>query len=144
MGGIDFTQIMELMQLFNLQTEENKNNLESVEQEDEPEKYSPIIFDEELQTQNMKMVKSIIPFLDLRHQKLIGTAIKFMEIQKLMQKKEEVSIAALNPRQQREDILKAVRPYCSKSQRDNIDMIMKLFEMKEILEQAEQLKELMG
>ena len=145
MGGIDFTQIMELVQLFNSQTNLGvEEKAEEIKDEGEPEKYPPIIFDEQLQTQNMKMIKSIIPYMDLNHQKLFGVIIKCMEIQKLMERKEDVSAASLNPKHQREDMLKALKPYCSKQNQQNIDMLMKLFEMKEILKQVEELKEFMG
>jgi len=41
-------------------------------------------------------------------------------------------------------MLKAMKPYCSKQNQQNINMIIRMFEMKEILKQVEDLKELMG
>ena len=146
---MDLSQLMELAQLFSSGFNSNMDCSSETEEgiqenQEEEEKYLPLVFDEQLQTQNMKIVKSVIPYMSLEHQKLLGVFIKFMEIQRLLERREEVSVAAVSPQKQQEDMLKAMKPYCSKQNQQNINMIIRMFEMKEILKQVEDLKELMG
>ena len=146
---MDLSQLMELAQLFSSGFNSNMDCSSETEEgiqenQEEEEKYLPLVFDEQLQTQNMKIVKAVIPYMSLEHQKLLGVFIKFMEIQRLLERREEVAVAAVSPQKQQEDMLKAMKPYCSKQNQQNINMIIRMFEMKEILKQVEDLKELMG
>lgn len=107
--------------------------------------YSPIPFDEELQNQDIKMIKSIIPYMNINQQKIIGVLVKFMEIKNLLEKKEEdiVAIQSENINQWYRNVLMSVQPYCPEDKKHILNIMMRMLELKKILVQMESLKEVL-
>lgn len=109
-------------------------------------KYMPLAFDEEIQTQDMKIIKSVIPFMALNQQKVVGIAIKLIEIRNILDKSEQGNIESaenVDKDAWYKGVLSAVKPYCDDKKQNSINVVMRMLEMKKILIQLEQLKEVL-
>lgn len=140
-SGIDLEQVMNVAKMLGtLMPPENKE-----EQKEIVVQYEPITFDEELQTQEMKMIKSVLPYMGISQQKIIGVLIKFMEIKNLIEKDEKdmVFIQSKDDEELSKDILKAVQPYCPEEKKDILNILLRMMDLKKILIQVEGLKEVL-
>ncbi len=136
--NMDISQMLEMANMLGTMLKptdvNNKEEIKTIE-------YKPIPFDEELQTEDMKIIKAVIPYMNLTQQKLVGIFIKIMEIRALLNKTEtEVVSIQTNNEQLHKDILLSVKPYCSQDKQNAINMIIRMLEMKNILVQIEDLK----
>jgi len=105
--------------------------------------YMPLSFDENIQTQDMKIIKSVIPFMPISQQKVIGVAIKLMEIKNILGKSEEDATAMSKSTDNdswHKDVLIAVTPYCNVEKKNMLNAMVRMLEMKRILVQLEALK----
>lgn len=118
---------------------------EKKEEKNEIIQYRPIPFDEELQTSDMKMIKSILPYMNSSQQKLIGVIIKIMEIKNLIEKKDEdiVVMQTENEEELSKEILKTVQPYCQDDRKNMVNILLRMMELKKILLQVETLREVL-
>lgn len=70
---MDFEQMMQMAKMLGtLLTPKIEENNETSEESTELIQYKPIPFDEEIQNQDMKIIKSIIPYMNLNQQKMVG------------------------------------------------------------------------
>jgi maltooligosyltrehalose synthase len=108
--------------------------------------YIPLAFDEEIQSSDMKVIKAVIPFMPLSQQKIIGVAIKLMEIKNILDKSEETTVAMTEDADKdtwHKEILIAVKPYCNEEKQNMLNAMIRMLEMKRILVQLEALKEVL-
>lgn len=138
---MDIEQMLEMAKMLGTMLKPPENNeLEIVPQ------YRPIPFDEELQTQDIKIIKSVIPYMNITQQKMVGILVKLMEIKILLEKTEEEQIVTAQNEdnsQLHRDILMSIQPYCSNDKQNMLNMILKMLEMKKILVQIQTLKEVL-
>ena len=83
-------------------------------------------YDEMLQTRDVQILKSIIPFVDFNAQRQI--AMEFRQIKTIFSKKENtLSICSIpDGTDKRSALLAAVRKYCSPKEQETIDTVMNL------------------
>lgn len=146
--SMDFEQMIQMAKMLStmLQPSIEQNNEENESQPTtEIVQYKPIAFDEEIQTQDMKIIKSIIPYMNINQQKLVGVFIKFMEIKNILNKKEDESIVVQNQDEETspKEILMAIEPYCSSDKKNMINIMLRMLELKKILVKVETLKEVL-
>lgn len=136
---MDIEQMLQMAKMLGTMLKPPENNeLEIVPQ------YKPIPFDEELQTQDIKIIKSVIPYMNITQQKVVGVLVKLMEIKILLEKTEDEQIVTAQSEddsQLHRDILMSIQPHCSKDKQNMLNMILKMLEMKKILVQIQTLKE---
>lgn len=89
-------------------------------------------YDDIVQTRNIKMLKSIVPFLDFRSQKPAAMLIQYLEFQNannVFSKQENSMAACALPEDcdRRSAMLSAVREYCTPKEQETIDTILNLF-----------------
>lgn len=139
--SMDIEQMLQMAKMLGTMLKPPENNeLEIVPQ------YRPIPFDEELQTQDIKIIKSVIPYMNINQQKSIGVLVKLMEIKILLEKNEDEQIITAQSEddsQLHRDILMSIQPYCSKDKQNMLNMILRMLEMKKILVQIQTLKEVL-
>ncbi len=89
-------------------------------------------YDEAMQTRELQMLKTIVPFLEGRQKQQLGMIIQYMEIRHFSQLLQNSSsalgaceIPAGNER--RSAMLNALREYCTPKEKETIDTILNLF-----------------
>jgi len=143
---IDFEQMVQMAKMLSnmLQPSVEQSNEEN-QQNTEIVQYKPIAFDEGIQTQDMKIIKSIIPYMNVNQQKLVGVFIKFMEIKNILNKNEDEDIVVQNQSEETspKDILMAIEPYCCGDKKNMVNIMLRMLELKKILVKVEALKEVL-
>lgn len=96
------------------------------------EEQTSVTYDDMVQTRNVQMLKSIIPFLDFPSQKPAAMLIQYLEMRNAYSafSKKDNSMAACalpNGTDQRNAMLSAIRQYCSPKEQETIDTILNLF-----------------
>lgn len=102
----------------NQEIEHNKNNL-----------FPKISFE----NPNIKKIKSVLPFIDIEHQKNIGTFIEAMEVNHILN---EYNTAKKNTNIEKNKIKKefilAIKPHLKDNNKDLLDLMFKIIEINEI------------
>lgn len=143
---MDFEQMMQMAKMLGtLLTPKIEENNENSEESTELIQYKPIPFDEEIQNQDMKIIKSIIPYMNLNQQKMVGVFVKFMEIKNILDKKDEDKVIVQNQDDETlpREILMAIQPHCSGEKQNMLNIILRMLELKKILLKVETLKEVL-
>ncbi len=142
---VDFEQMVQMAKMLSdmLQPSVEQNNEEN--QQNAIVQYKPIAFDEGIQTQDMKIIKSIIPYMNVNQQKLVGVFVKFMEIKNILNKNEDEDIVVQNQSEETspKDILMAIEPYCCGDKKNIVNIMLRMLELKKILVKVETLKEVL-
>lgn len=85
-------------------------------------------------TQGEKILCAAIPFLDMEFQKNIFVAVRFMELRRVLQgTKLEAREKQEDPVYRRHKMLHAVRPYLAAEEKNQLDSMMKIMEIKQIM-----------
>ncbi len=94
-------------------------------------------------TQGEKILFSAIPFLDMEFQKNIFVVARFMELRRVLDGSQPQG-AQLETREKQEDpvyrrhnMLRAVRPFLATEEKRQIDTMLKIMEMRNIMERKE-------
>lgn len=143
---MDFEQMMQMAKMLGtLLTPKIEENNENSEESTKLIQYKPIPFDEEIQNQDMKIIKSIIPYMNLNQQKMVGVFVKFMEIKNILDKKDEDKVIVQNQDDETlpREILMAIQPHCSGEKQNMLNIILRMLELKKILLKVETLKEVL-
>lgn len=143
---MDFEQMIQMAKMLGtLLTPKIEENNETSEESTELIQYKPIPFDEEIQNQDMKIIKSIIPYMNLNQQKMVGVFVKFMEIKNILDKKDEDKVIVQNQDDETlpREILMAIQPHCSGEKQNMLNIILRMLELKKILLKVETLKEVL-
>lgn len=120
------------------------NDNQALEKENEDKNDVDIrYFDDKLQSQEIRILKSAIPFFDIRQQKSLAMFVKIMEMKKVLEYYDsaEVKTAEIpsynDPDQEKlwkKRMLMAIRPHLERDQRHMTDMLIKYIDIKEAME----------
>lgn len=91
-----------------------------------------LTYDDVVQTRNVQILKSVVPFLDARSQRPAAMLIQYMEMRNAYNtfSKPDNSLAACaldEGTDRRSAILGAIRQYCTPKEQETIDTLMNLF-----------------
>ena len=91
-----------------------------------------VTYDDVVQTKNVQILKSIVPFLDVRSQRPAAMLIQYMEMQNayrtFSRPDNSLAACAINDGiDRRSAILGAIRQYCTPKEQETIDTLMNLF-----------------
>lgn len=91
-----------------------------------------VTYDDVVQTRNVQILKSIVPFLEFRSQKPVAMLIQYLEFKNANDafSRQDNSMAACalpNGTDRRNAMLSAMRPYCTPKEQETIDTILNLF-----------------
>lgn len=91
-----------------------------------------VTYDDLVQTRNIQILKSIVPFLEFRTKKPVAMLIQYLEFKNASDafSRRDNSMAACslpNGSERRNAMLNAVRQYCTPKEQETIDTIMNLF-----------------
>ncbi len=86
---------------------------------------------------NENMISAAIPFLDQEYQKNLYVVVRLMEMKRVLGEEwvESREKQGLSPKLRRRQMLSAVRPYLAQAEQNQLDTVMKMMELKEIVEQ---------
>lgn len=96
--------------------------------------YIPTPFDEKIESKDLKILKTALPYMNGTRQKEILMLIKSMELKKSLDlinsSDASVSImSAEDPMENTQKMLNDIRQFCNEQEQENIDMILNLFSM---------------
>lgn len=93
-------------------------------------------YDEPIHTPAMRSIKSAIPYLEPEYQRSMGIFMKFIELKKLLEaySSKMISMQSGEPGDWRKNMLLAVRPHMEEDKKEKIDMLVKMIDMKEMLD----------
>lgn len=82
---------------------------------------------------------SALPFLEEPHRKIFLTLTKYMEIQRIMNRREEDFMIearekVVNPAQRRYQLLDAIKPHLLEEERNQLNIVMQMIQMREVFE----------
>lgn len=98
----------------------------------EEQERETVTYDDMVQTRNIQILKSIVPFLEFRTQKPVAMMIQYMELKNASEtfSRRDNSMAACalpNGSDRRNAMLGAIRQYCTPKEQETIDTILNLF-----------------
>jgi hypothetical protein len=91
-----------------------------------------VTYDDMVQTRYVQILKSVVPYLDVRSQRPVAILIQYLELMNASEAfaKADNSMAACaleNPADRRTAMLGALRPYATPKEQETIDNILNLF-----------------
>lgn len=91
-----------------------------------------ITYDDVVQTRNVQILKSVVPFLDVRSQRPAAMLIQYMEMRNaysaFSKPDNTLTACALGEgTDRRSAILSAIRQYCTPKEQETIDTMLNLF-----------------
>ncbi len=89
-------------------------------------------YDEIMQTRELQMLKTIIPYLGARQQTQMAMCVQFLELRRSMQMMKESApelVASSLPEgtDRRTALLNELRPFCTQKEQESIDMLLNIF-----------------
>ena len=96
------------------------------------------VLDTLIQSRDLQMLKSVVPYLNSSQQRMISLVIRLVELQKTIQlfdndsgmQAAELHICENDtPAERARHILNAVREYCTPTEQENIDTVLNFFDM---------------
>mgnify|MGYP000868874948 CR=1 FL=1 len=142
--AFDFTKWMDMANLFSELVEKD----EPVSKPLDPLPSNPIItpFDQTLANPQINIVKAVIPYLPVPHQRIFAIFIKSLELKKVFDLYPTSQLSSLsNPFPRSSDwktgILKSIHPYCPKEKQKIVDMMLQLLQMKQMIGKTQTLYE---
>lgn len=100
--------------------------------------FDPPVLDALIQSRDLKMLKSVVPYLDSSRQRMVSLVIRLIELQKTLRLFEagpglqaaELRICENNsPAERACRMLHALREYCQPAEQESIDMFLNFFDM---------------
>ncbi len=94
----------------------------------------PTLFDEQLQSRELQIIKTTIPYLKEPQQKNMAILAKCLELQKTIRFFENdsssLSICSVdNPEENTINMLNDLRPYCNEAELENLDSFINMFQL---------------
>ena len=94
----------------------------------------PTLFDEQLQSKELQILKTSIPYLQEPQQKNLAIFAKILELQKTIHFFENDSssrnICSMeNPEENVVNMLNDIRPYCNEKEAENLDSFINMFQL---------------
>ncbi|MDR2940252.1 MAG: hypothetical protein LBV08_08045 [Clostridiales bacterium] len=96
-----------------------------------------IFFDDDIITPQIKSIKAVVPFLDYEKQRLVAFAVKLVETKKVFDYYGQPEIKATITSQSltgNSEVFSAVKPYLDTEKKYLIEMIEKVFELKDVMD----------
>ena len=95
-------------------------------------------------TKEENMIYASIPFLDREYQKYLYVIVILMEMKRILQQQwgETLEIRSRSKdsiKMRRKNLLQAIKPYLTKEEKQNIDIVVKAIDMKNIMEWKEEM-----
>ena len=96
--------------------------------------YKPTMFDTQVHSQNLQIMKAMVPYLAARQQKPFAFMIKYMELQKTLEvfSSNTLSIQSA-PAESEQDkmfhMLSDISEQCSEAEQENISMMLNMLQM---------------
>ena len=91
------------------------------------------LYDNRLQSKEIKILKTILPYLNSTSQKNISMIISYMQLQKTMEFFENpentMQIVAMEKKDNAADILNAIRVHCNQWEQQQIDHLLNALQM---------------
>lgn len=96
------------------------------------------VLDTLVQSRELQMLKSMVPYFSGPQQRMVSLVIKLVELQKTMQlfnQKPELQAAELriceneSPNERTCHMLNAMKEYCTPQEQENIDVLISFFDM---------------
>ncbi len=96
--------------------------------------YIPTAFDEKIQSKDLQILKTALPYMKGSRQKEILTLIKSMELKKSIElidsNDTSLSICSTdNPMENTLNMLSDIRQFCSEQEQEHIDLMLNIFSM---------------
>lgn len=96
--------------------------------------YIPTAFDEKIESKDLKILKTALPYMKGAHQKEIITLIKSLELRKSLEliNSEDSSLSIMstdNPTENTLNMLSDIRQFCNEREQEHIDLLLNLFSM---------------
>ena len=94
----------------------------------------PTLFDEQLQSKELQILKTSIPYLQEPQQKNLAIFAKILELQKTIHFFENdsssLNIRSMeNPEENVVNMLNDIRPYCNEKEAENLDSFINMFQL---------------
>ena len=92
------------------------------------------LFDEQLQSRELQILKTTIPYLKEPQQKNLAILAKCLELQKTIRffqsDSNNLSICSVdNPEENTINMLNEIRPYCTKTEQENLDSFINMIQL---------------
>ncbi len=117
------------------------NNLNQKHKEDNPHHKAPhhATLHTSERSRDENILYSALPFLEEPHRKIFLSLTKCMEIQRIMNRREEDFMIearekVVNPAQRRYQLLDAIKPHLLEEERNQLNMVMQMIQMREVFE----------
>ena len=96
--------------------------------------YIPTAYDEKIQSKDLNILKTALPYMNSSRQKEILTLIKSMELRKSLEliNSNDTSVSIMstdNPMENTLNMLNDIRQFCSEREQEQIDLMVNLFSM---------------
>ena len=88
--------------------------------------YKPTFFDSQLQTHQLQIMKTMIPYLSAGQQRPFALLIKYMELQKTAQL---FSNDTLTPQERMFQMLTDISEQCTPGEKENIENFLNMYQM---------------
>ena len=89
-------------------------------------------------SKNAQVINAAIPFLDKEYQKGLSVSLKVMEMQKILSSSNNITAQNRNEsidiNERRKKMLKALKPYLSVEEQNDVDIVIRAMEMKSFFE----------
>jgi len=94
----------------------------------------PTLLDEQLQSRELQILKTTIPYLKDSQQKDLAIFAKCLELQKTIHffqgNSNNLSICSVdNPEENTINMLNEIRPYCNEKELENLDSFINMFQL---------------
>lgn len=92
------------------------------------------LLDEQLQSRELQILKTTIPYLKEPQQKNLAILAKFLELQKTIRffqsESNSLSICSVeNPEENTINMLNDIRPYCNEKELESLDSFINMFQL---------------
>ncbi len=96
--------------------------------------YIPTAYDEKIQSRDLNILKTALPYLNGSRQKEILTLIKSLELKKSLDliNSDDSTLSIMsadNPMENTLNMLNDIRQFCNEREQEHIDMLLNLFSM---------------
>lgn len=108
--------------------------IEDVKTENENKKVTNNDFEQKNTTPAINSIKAAIPYLDTKYQKNLGVMIKIIEIERLLNNFQAMSIGGENNKERKIKMLQAVKTELDIKKQKVLDIFIRVMEIKDILE----------
>lgn len=98
------------------------------------EELKPTLLDEQLNSRELQILKTTVPYLKEPQQKNLAIAAKVLELQKTIRffqsESNDLSICSMeNPEENTLNMLNEIRPYCNEKELEHLDSFINMFQL---------------